>query len=268
MLTTSKILKRVVSLTAVLCLLGVVSEECSATGQNDDTAPKDKYVEVCGIKWATGNLYYKDGQYGLYPNQWQCNEWEDGYINHFNYGALTPTINDWEYIKSKYGYAYICQTEWDIAAVRIGTQWKLPSDKEFKTLIKKADIHRAAYEVSPDKVIEGMYFRTPKGKKRVGGKERILLTAEDLTTGLFLPFAGYRRRQSNIVQLAEYNGFYYGYYWSGVDYNALEISSNKVILKFNMFKGIVSTTHHLNPNIEICEGYLGLCIRPVYVGYD
>ena len=102
---------------------------------------KKRYVEVCGVKWATGNLYYKNGKYGLFEKQYGtfgAKQQTENQVEHFNWGLTSPDYAGNNYLHKYYGP--IGGTEYDIATKCLGKEWRLPTEAELEKLEKEADI--------------------------------------------------------------------------------------------------------------------------------
>lgn len=237
-----------------------------------------KYVEVCGVKWAIGNLVYKDGNYQIQEKQYYCCNYrgtqKEDYLDHFNFGVLNGTVysNDFFY-NSK--IKTICgNPKLDICTNKLGSDYRLPTKKEFETLKKKANQYIAKYYFhnSEGKLvyIEGIYFTTPEGKKRdkfswnfLKNKE-ITVTDEDLEKGLFLPLLNYRQQGGHhlIAVQTEYKDEIlvsdHGYYWSGDmrDGYGYILSLSEVGIDIT-FPGTGSLSEYIGA---------GMSIRPVYCG--
>lgn len=229
-----------------------------------------KFVEVCGVKWATGNLYFDNGKYDVFEKQYYCFAFsglqKDNKIQYFNFGWPDGSCypNDFFFNKK---IKSICGSErWDICRKHLGRNYRLPNSAEFKTLQKKASYKKALYYFNDGKnYIEGYYYFTPKGKrvKPKSNEKPMILTDEDLSTGLFLPSLNYRQAGGHGIIQQEYKSYYYntGFYWSGDLKNGVGIyfltgNNNHIWSAFD---------ESLTLGRTLSEG---LCIRPIYCGEE
>lgn len=191
-------------------------------------ASTSKFVEVCGIKWAKGNLQYDEIEGGdvtfqtnwkIAPNQWHyfhyydgitqynavvtakqidhftwgvCGDW--GYLNNINYysQATNKDINSKLYTDEKCSYEtfdFSSAKYGDLAYWASKGQYRLPKAEEIEVLINQAS-YQYGYFLSFDNIkIYGMLFTTPSGS-RVTNSTVKEFTKDDLAKGLFLPYAG------------------------------------------------------------------------------
>jgi len=212
------------------------------------------YVEVCGIKWAKGNLLYdaiNGGDSGFETNwklaseQWFYFNYADGYgqqtydqwdnqIDHFNFGVCgsnallntsNPTFNRLYNISGKMYTDANCTQECtdfskalygDIAFWASRGAYRIPTMEEYHKIGDEASIS-FGYCLSPDnKKVYGCLFTTPVDGNRVIDTEDKEFSVVDLNNGLFLPFNDTRL---NPEAWAGHNGklIYYGSegsYWS------------------------------------------------------
>lgn len=203
----------------LLLLAFMISIPILVFAQRDD----QKYVEVCGVKWATGNLAYNNGDYIVFAKQFFCytrvGEQSENQFDHFNFGITNGSCYVNDYLQTNANEDITGSVEHDICTNRLGESYRLPYYSEIKLLEKKANIYKAKYFFKENTYIEGLYFSTPEGKKRekklsVAPKDYKILTDEDLENGLFLPFCNYRKKGGHQI----YKPYKYtnsGYYWCG-----------------------------------------------------
>ena len=166
---------------------------------------KKRYVEVCGVKWATGNLYYKNGKYGLFEKQYGtfgAKQQTENQVEHFNWGLTSPDYAGNNYLHKYYGP--IGGTEYDIATKCLGKEWRLPTEAELEKLEKEADIAYGYVDTKGGRVY-GVLFTTPEGKRKPVKKPKSdadfrPMTDADLDRGLFLPLSGERLASSQFVE--------------------------------------------------------------------
>ncbi len=225
-----------------------------------------KYVEVCGIKWATGNLYCANGKWGTATKQW----YRDGLnrnmnpncIYYFNFGESTPTHDSGAYYYNSKEKT-ICGTRFDAATHNLGSEWRLPTKSEFDKLLKEADICWGKYYWDENSFLTGIYFSNPKDKKRHKNKKDIvILTDEDMENGLFLPACGHRGTQSQWIYGSDSKvaTIFSIKYWTGDLYSGSAYYLGTSDYPNAMLK-VWFTDDRDTPN-------KGLPIRPVYLGAD
>ena len=196
-------------------------------GSGIDVNPSD-YIEVCGVKWAKGNLQYdpvNGGDEGfmenwrIAPAQWHFVGYEklpaspnlntkidisDEEINdNFYIGRLTEGKTLMPYnatiISGKlYAGNYFEETDsWvqatlgDLAYYRSNKRFRLPTLGELRILDQKASRQYGYYLTSNGIKIYGYFFTTPSGERIINTTVRII-TDEEMEQGLFLPIAGFR----------------------------------------------------------------------------
>ena len=198
------------------------------------------------MKWATGNLQYDKGtwklaehqwdyfnpRYGLHRNGSEAYGFElmqaDDQIDHFNFGVCGK--NALTYSKDVYGNTTKTDisgkmytddkfqnetTDFNQAAFGDIAYWatkgkyRLPKYDEIYNLAQNGKWQLGYIVVEDNKRIYG-YLVTEPGEGDIArvmtfGKE---LTQEDLSKGLFLPFAGSRYDNTKAVKYAGYGGYY------------------------------------------------------------
>lgn len=200
-----------------------------STAAQDIVAASD-YVTVAGIKWATGNLWYDVNGvtesgfvsgWSIAPNQYYCIEnSQDGYTvrDVFNFGGITdpwsPLADSSVNIAagtSISGKIYVdaeCIDEavdfddaeyGDIAFWASNGQYRMPTTEEFKTLIDNANSIFAQFNG-----VHGIYFWDPTddaGRTSTastsGSSKEIILTKQQLNSGVFFPAVGRGFNQDN-----------------------------------------------------------------------
>lgn len=238
------------------------------------------YIEICGIKWAKGNLQYSlnysnDNKFRqgwrLAPKQYitQSLYHDNTYkqnadsLDLFSWGIVGNKFNSIQKNYPPSSVSEICGLLFldrecqktasftdanygDIAYWASNGQWRLPSDKEIHTLINKASRQSAVF-YALDKEIRGIYFTEPDGEPFISTQIKIL-SEEDLKLGLFLPFTGNREISSNDVNASHEKGFY----WQG---SGSLNTNNCKSLKINKY----SVEYY-----DVHRAY-GRAVRPVYV---
>lgn len=243
------------------------------------------YVEVCGVKWAKGNLQYQvgktssgfmtnwsvaDEQYKYFNLRYGRKEYgitqNNDSIDHFNWGVCGSNSLTIDKLFSRLTNSTICgrmfqdkyctkETQ-DFDAALFGDlaywaskgQYRLPTEDEIKTLLYRASYTPSFLKLDNDSVIYGYYFYTPDGERVVSNKIRNI-SLEDLESGLFLPGAGFRNLNTESIIRAGACGFY----WHGTP-NTENASGGLYTMRFiyeNLFWS------HDNRNY-------GRSIRPVY----
>lgn len=196
------------------------------------------YVEVCGVKWAKGNLQYDainggnrsfQENWRIASNQWHFYHYNEGVtsyvaqktdkqVDHFTWGVC----GNWSYLHDNTIYSsakntdinskmYVdvdCKTVTtqyedakygDIAYWASKGQYRLPTVDEINALINDASYQYGYYVTSDGIEVHGILFTTPKTEK-VGNNQEILLTDSDMSAGLFLPKAGASPYTSSLIQ--------------------------------------------------------------------
>ena len=219
----------------------VVGDYTINENENDNSG----FVEVCGIRWAKGNLQYDAVNGGndtfqenwkIAPNQWYYFRYDEGLesyevqksdnqVDHFTWGAC----GDWDYLHDVTIYStakntdicskmYVdanCETETtDYKGVRYGDiaywaskgQYRMPTVKEIDVLINTASYQYGYYLTADGIKVYGFLFTTPNGYRTTNNSEK-QFTDEDLSIGLFLPFTGGSHSNQTII---EGKGSYWG----------------------------------------------------------
>ena len=216
--------------------------------QGDDVAAP-KYVEVAGIKWATGNLQYeKDTTTEGFAAGWRIAKNQASYQNDntttradynnsdlFNFGGIndpfSPLANASVVaeigtdISGKLYTDQACTTATtDFAAAKYGDiaywasngQYRMPTEAEIATLLASASAVKATYTLA-GKTITGVYFFNPAEgtTPTIDTTNTQNITDEDLAVGIFLPFAG-RGYNAEATQYGIYNAGAQGIYRASV----------------------------------------------------
>lgn len=185
-----------------------------------DAPASDDYVEVCGIKWARGNLMYdpiNGGDEGfvenwrIAPEQWYyVSSLTESVKDNFNVlylgdEAYSSSLYSKIYRDENYAaclYYYVSGTSggWfetnsfefanrgDVAYWASKGKYRLPTSTEISFLINIAS-YQYGYIESNGTRIQGVLFTTPNGE-RVTNKTSIRLEENQLDNGLFMPLAG------------------------------------------------------------------------------
>lgn len=209
---------------------------------NEKPEPQQKnYIEVCGIKWAKGNLIYREGysstgfvdNWGLSPSQWYYANADDGQVSSteiktgetslFNWGVCgSNALNNRLYamyygdISAKLfkdrnctvGATFDSANYGDIAYWASRGQYRMPSHDELYKLFTEASRESGWYTLSNGKTINGYLFYDPNGNKTVSTTKREF-TDQDLEKGVFLPCCGTRNSQSTTIKYSGQRGYYY-----------------------------------------------------------
>lgn len=183
------------------------------------------YVEVCGIKWAKGNLQYdpiNGGDEGfmenwrIAPTQWHYvgydktnnfNPYEEDIKDNFSLGYLGENSYSEDYyainssiidISGKLFYGSISNktetniinqaTHGDLAFWASNGKYRIPNYSDFKILIDKAS-YQYGYVKFNSKTINGVLFYNPDNG-RITNNSSKQLSDEDLKKGIFIPFSG------------------------------------------------------------------------------
>ena len=189
-------------------------------------APVADYVEVCGTKWAKGNLWYdpvNGGDEGFLEN-WRIapNQWEwigyDQDVSTINYnnlqikdnftwattstepyntsssGRLFPATN-LGYLYDEYRNTQI-PDEYDVALNATNNKWRMPKYTELEQLANDASYQYGYYELSNNTKVYGVLFTNPNGERKTDLSSK-KLSEEEISTGLFLPAGGFIRYGKN-----------------------------------------------------------------------
>lgn len=173
------------------------------------------YIEICGIKWASGNLQYSNGTWQIAPTQWDCFTYKGGkdlgnlnadylFSSYYAWGTVgsravegdecdVPAVNlDRMYsdmncttVTENFGNA-VCG---DIAYWATQGKWRMPDKAEFQKLVDEASCQYGYYTNSDGGKIYGILFTEPEGE-RVQNYTLKELTEEEIDNGLFLPYEG------------------------------------------------------------------------------
>ena len=196
----------------------------------------NKFIEVCGIKWATGNLQYDKNFNGennfqqnwrIAPYQWHYFNYDNkateysidtcaNNIDHFTWGVCgvsnflgqtniyaTATNID---ISSKLYLNSICTNQstdfltakyGDLAYWASNGEYRLPTKEEIATLINVASYQFGYYIIEENKVY-GYLFTTPMSNRITNTNAR-QITKDELANGLFLPLCGYAGSKENVI---------------------------------------------------------------------
>lgn len=229
-------------ITALTVNMAGVKGENSGTG--DDVVEAPAYIEVAGIKWATGNLQYeKDTTTEGFAAGWRLADGQYNFVhfgssgdlttltdynktNYFNFGgiadpfscvktsAISMATSDpaFDFSAKMYTDQTCTTATTDFAAAKYGDiaywasngKYRMPSAADFNTLWTNASRTLATYTEGAT-TIKGMYFFNPAAGEApaVDSTNTKVLTAEDLTVGLFLPLAGrgYDGTEYNIYKI-------------------------------------------------------------------
>lgn len=202
--------------------------ETTRTGDAPKPTATDDYVEVCGIKWAKGNLQYdpvNGGDEGfmenwrIAPTQWHWVGYEltakfdptgqtakDCLIkDNFVYGRLRADAYDYtkQYAVKDYNigkklfYEKIADGyEADFGTADLGDlaywaskgKYRMPYASDFTYLVNNAS-YQFGYVTSPDGIqVKGVLFTTPQGEKTTS-TTFVALSNDDLDQGVFFPLA-------------------------------------------------------------------------------
>ncbi len=227
---------------------GMIPIRAIKRGKNDAG-----YVEVCGIKWAKGNLLYDavnggdqtfETNWKLAPEQWYYFNYADGFgqqtydqwenqIDHFNFGVCgsnalsnssNPTNNRIYNVSGKmYTDANCTQECTDFSIAQYGDiafwasigKYRMPTMAEFHKIGDEASISFGYCLSQDNKKVYGCLFTNPVGERIIDSQDK-QFTKEDLDKRLFLPFNSTRL---NPEATAGHNGklIYFGNegsYWS------------------------------------------------------
>lgn len=225
------------------CIVNIITDD-SETDNDETDKDNSGFVEVCGIKWAKGNLQYDAINGGnntfhenwrIAPTQWYFYRYNEGttsyealktdkQVDHFTWGVC----GDWDFlhdvtiystamntnINSKMFVDADCKTETtdyesakygDIAYWASKGQYRMPTVDEINVLTNDASYQYGFYLTKDGIKIHGYLFTTPNGNRTTNNSE-IQLTSEDLSEGLFLPMAGSSSTKRTII---EGNGSYW-----------------------------------------------------------
>ena len=195
------------------------------TSKSENTYYSDEYVEICGIKWARGNLQYdpvNGGDEGFVEN-WRIapTQWHFvGYDQTAEYDPSTEQIRDnfiWGFIGDKaidYSKVYSVVNEYgiscclyyqkmaddflteyhdlatygDLAYWASYGKYRLPRASDFASLIDLAS-YKKGYVLVNGIHINGLLFTNPDGERTTDLSSNVRFDSNDLEKGLFLPCA-------------------------------------------------------------------------------
>ena len=190
----------------------------------EQPAEQPSYIEVAGIKWATGNLQYeKDTTADGFAAGWRIAKNQASYQNDntttradynqsdlFNFGGIEDPFSPLATasvvaeigtdISGKLYTDQACTTATtDFAAAKYGDiaywasngKYRMPTEAEIATLLASASAVKATYTLA-GKTITGVYFFNPAEgtTPTIDTATAQAITDEDLAVGIFLPFAG------------------------------------------------------------------------------
>ncbi len=258
-----------------------------STTRTGDAPPSDDYVEVCGVKWARGNLMYdpvNGGDAGFMEN-WRIAPEQWYYVSSLtesakdNFNGLY--LGEEAYSSNIYGWAgrtedysarlFYYYNNWyetnsfeyanrgDVAYWASHGKYRLPTSTEISFLINIAS-YQYGYIESNGTRIQGVLFTTPNGE-RVTNKTSIRLEESQLKNGVFFPFAGrvyveevYNRetRVSNYTspELQETNVS--GYYYGSID-SSIGNGANNAYHTSSINVGLSITSSKLGTEIPKCK---------------
>ena len=221
-------------------VVGDLTDNNSETPSTGDVTTEDngKYVEVCGVKWARGNLQYDAVNGGdrsfqtnwrIAPSQWHFFRYDissstytinvdDEQIDHFTWG----TCGNWNYLHNINYYSQATNTDLsakmyideecsketsDYSSAKYGDlaywaskgQYRLPTVEEIDLLINQASYQYGYYLTNEGVKVYGLLFSTPSGT-RTTNTNAIQLSNADLSSGLFLPYAGGAYSKNQYIQ--------------------------------------------------------------------
>jgi len=217
-------------------LVNYIDVECQQT--SEAITSSDDYIEVCGVQWAKGNLYYDTMAFGtsdfaehyqLSSSQWYypelCGE-SNTRSSHFNWGACGSNAASTSIYARYRGdlsgkmYSDVTCTKpttniddalfGDLAYWTSHGSWRLPTKEEMFKLFSEASYSRGYYQTSAGEKIYGYLFWNTVGEREQSIKLK-RFSDEDLSGKLFLPNAGLREAKSTAMTYLGSRG----YYWHG-----------------------------------------------------
>ena len=275
------------------------------TGIGEEVDSSIPYVEVAGIKWATGNLEYEvngttsegfvtgwciapSQEHHFYMGTTGDNKSISNYdkVSHFNFGGIgegalhidpasavhLPGETAFDFSGKMYTDQDCTAATTDFAAAKYGDVAFWASNGQYR-MPSKADMQtlytNACRTLASYNGIEGTYFYNPGEGEAAGNVEGIkALTKSDLETGLFLPNAGRGYDNANYTL---FNINTIGMYrTSTVQENSKTgVQGYGVILRANKLD---ETYDYYNKTIRTTDpktyayGACGrYCIRPIYI---
>lgn len=248
---------------AAMLLLGLSIMMVSCNKEDDDSSiskPSGKekghaYVDLglpSGTLWATCNVdasspeeyggYYAWGEtetktdYSWETYKWFSGDWWIGGGDY--YPVFSKYVTNESGIEGRLDNKTILDPEDDVAYVKWGGKWRMPTLKDFKELQKEC-----AYELVIYNGKNGLKFVGPNGKS------------------IFFPYAGYRYYSSNQdIKVIDGAGNY-GYYWASTrneNYWSYYGSGMRIGIS-----GWFSEEGMMGCFEDRARG-LGFCIRPVF----
>lgn len=206
--------------------------------EETDTEDVPEYVDVCGVKWARGNLQYDavNGGGELFQENWKIasSQWHffrydegitsyqtsktDKQIDHFTWGVC----GEWDYLNDVKIYSTAKNTDinakmftdadcktittdyesakyGDIAYWASNGQYRLPTAEEIDLLINTASYQFGYYLTTEGVKINGCLFTTPTDG-RITDSNYKSLTDNDLKKGLFIPIAGGSHTNRTVIE--------------------------------------------------------------------
>lgn len=189
----------------------VVVETTRTGGGIDDVNLSEDYVEVCGVKWARGNLQYdpvNGGDEGFVEN-WRIAPTQWHWIGFEDVDNTTIDIKDQTIIHDNFYWGVpskpFCTTNYssnqvasneditgtnkDLAFVKSNGKYRIPKKTELELLIYDAS-YQYGYILAEEGVrVYGMLFTEP-GNERTTSLNTRQISLEELKRGLFLPAGG------------------------------------------------------------------------------
>lgn len=201
------------------------------------------YIEVCGIKWAKGNLLYKKGlkdknfipNWGVSQKQWYFPNCDEGIVAEtelcqneiglFNWGVVGAKALDNRYFAFFYGDIskklfldrnctqptdFSTAIYGDIAYWASNGNYRMPTKEELNKLFTEASYEFGYYKMPNGKVVNGYLFYNANGLKTINKKMQFV--DKDMERGLFLPCVGVRNTKSSTINYSGLKGYYYDSY--------------------------------------------------------
>lgn len=248
------------------------------------TAPK--YVEVAGVKWATGNLQYDKGVWKIAANQWDYFNPVSGVrregsrsktpqaadqVDHFNMGvvganalAIDETCGgtaNTSFEGKLFTDAKMQNATTDFEKAAFGDlafwatkgKYRLPSRKESIALLNDASWQYGYVETNGMKIYGFLATNPANGVPERNLRSAKPLTEEDIAKGVFFPSAGSRYEKGELRNVG-YGAYYWvGKVWEDQDSWGYFISADR--------DGVYGID-------QGDDGTKGDCIRPVYIGAE
>ena len=204
--------------------------------------------------WGETTPYYSTGTWDSTDKKWIFNTWNTGKDNGYGWKSYCETDTDsfTEWKPAPYDATNtILKAAKDVAKVKFGDGWRMPTSQEFKDLYDACGGTETPKQNGSTSTTEkGVYLCTS-----YDGVAGLLFIAENNGPHLFFPAAGYG------VETDLRNAGSFGYYWS----SSLYTDKHDFAYYLYFYRSYVnpqSYSLHLDPQ-NCTDRYCGFSVRPV-----